>query len=147
MTDPAITGVSASKDAADKIHEAMHGIGGAASTMEGNLDTLGDMMAELEAPEAQGISAVVDGIRKNLDELKEANHVVHVQTDVILEGLEAGDLADMVETTHRERFWLQRENLRYFVQWQMRFRVQQNSQVLWSGQTRKNHHTIWHMFL
>jgi hypothetical protein len=43
---------------------------------------------------------VVDGIRKNLDELKEANHVVHVQTDVILEGLEAGDLADMVETTH-----------------------------------------------
>ncbi len=49
---------------------------------------------------AQDVSPVVDGIRKNVDELKEANHVVHTQTDVILEGLEEGDLADMVETTH-----------------------------------------------
>ena len=100
MTDPAITGVTEYKDAADALHESMHGIEGAASTMEGNLDTLEDMMAELEAPKAQDVSPVVDGIRKNLDELKEANGVIHAQTDVILEGLEEGDLADMVETTH-----------------------------------------------
>ncbi len=33
---------------------------------------------------AQDVSPVVEGIHKNLDELKEANHVIHVQTDVIL---------------------------------------------------------------
>jgi PGF-CTERM protein len=52
MTDPAITGVSASKDAADKIHEAMHGIEGATSTMEGNLDTLEDLIGKFGAPAA-----------------------------------------------------------------------------------------------
>ena len=100
MTDPAITGVTEYKDAADALHESMHAIEGAASTMEGNLDTLEDMVAELEAPKAQDVSPVVDGIRKNLNELKEANGVIHAQTDVILDGLEAGDLADMVETSH-----------------------------------------------
>ena len=100
MTDPAITGVTEYKTAADALHESMHGIEGATSTMEGNLNTLEDVIGELEAAKAQDVSPVVEGIHKNLDELKEANHVIHVQTDVILGGLEEGDLADMVETTH-----------------------------------------------
>jgi PGF-CTERM protein len=52
MTDPAITGVSEYKDAADAMHESMHGIEGATSTMEGNLDTLEDVIGKLGAPVA-----------------------------------------------------------------------------------------------
>jgi len=57
MTDPAITGVSASKDAADAIHEAMHGIEGATSTMGGNLDTLEDLIGKFGAPAAAATPA------------------------------------------------------------------------------------------
>jgi len=57
MEDPAITGVSEYSDAAGAMHEAMHGIETAASTMEGNLDTLEDLIGELGAPAATATAA------------------------------------------------------------------------------------------
>jgi len=61
MEDPAITGVSEYKDAANKMHDAMHGIETATSSMEGNLDTLEDMIEDLEAPAAPAATPKAPG--------------------------------------------------------------------------------------
>ena len=99
IEDPDVKASPEAKSAVDAIHTALHEFIDAAKAMRLNLEDLESTLAE--PPVIADISAPVEGIDKDMDELKKATEVIHEKTDVILgvEGMPEEE-ADMTETIH-----------------------------------------------
>jgi cell division protein ZapA (FtsZ GTPase activity inhibitor) len=99
IEDPDVKASPEAKSAVDAIHTALHEFIDAAKAMRLNLEDLEYTLAE--PPVIADISAPVEGIDKDMDELKEATETIHSQTDVIL-GVEGmpDEVKDIAETVH-----------------------------------------------
>ncbi|MEA2051683.1 MAG: PGF-CTERM sorting domain-containing protein [Euryarchaeota archaeon] len=99
IEDPDVITSPEAKSAADDIHNALHAFDDASKAMRLNLEDLEYTLAE--PPVIVDISAVVEGIDKDMAELIDATEVIHMQTDAIL-GVEGipDELAAKAETVH-----------------------------------------------